>query len=120
MPGTLVASPASTITNPESSDADMIVEQLGFIIEEAEDKDKVKKSIRARLYATAIAREPSASVTSSMDADIDELLSSYEGDGELMSEVEDRMKGMLGGRRRRKTRKVTKKRQTRRKYSRRH
>lgn len=118
MPGTLPASPASTITDDGSmTDVDSIVEALESILEQSTDKDKVKKSIGARLYATARAREPPTSATSSMDADIDEVLQEYEGDADLMSEVMDRMKPLIGGRR--KTRKSKRKARKTRTYSRR-
>lgn len=97
------------------SDADLLIETLEMILEEAQDKEKVKKSIAARLHAAARARDAPKNM-SSMDADIDEVVDRHEGDDELLAEVIERMKPIIGGRRRRKTRKVTK---MRRKYSRR-
>ena len=106
--------------NPE-----VLIEQLTMILEEAEDKENVKRSIKARLNAAAQMADSAPANMSSMDADIDDTIEPYEGDADLLGEVADRMEAQLqegAGRKKRKarkTRKVTKKSKKSRKYSRR-
>ncbi len=90
--------------------------QLKALVDSANDKDAVKKSIGARLYANATMGGPPVA-TSSKDAEIDAIIVEFGGDDEMSQEVMDEMKKM-GGKRRR-TRKSTKKPKKTRKYSRR-
>lgn len=102
--------------NPE-----VLAEQLTMILEEAspEDKENVKRSIKARLFAAAQMSSPAPANMSTMDADIDDAIEPYESDAGLLGEVKDLMGNLLMGGRKKKTRKVTRKSKKSRKYSRR-
>lgn len=88
--------------------ADTYATRLKQLIDSAQDKDAVKTSIGARLYANSTMMGNQARLpTSSKDAEINTIIAEFEGDAEMSSDVEDALK-KIGGRRRRKTRKSKK------------
>ncbi len=88
--------------------ADTYATRLKQLIDSAQDKDAVKTSIGARLYANSTMTGNQARLpTSSKDAEINTIIAEFEGDAEMSSDVEDALK-KIGGRRRRKTRKSKK------------
>lgn len=96
------------------SDVHDIVLRLYDIIQSANDKDAVRTAVYAALYKNAtMSSKPLP--PSSKNAEIEEVISEFEGDADLSSEIEDRLKQQ--GARRRKTRKSKKaSRKTRRKH----
>lgn len=74
--------------------------RLRGLIDTATDKDAVRKSIGARLYANASMGNYPNLPTSSKDVQIDAILSEFEGDDEISADVTK----MIGGRKHRKTR----------------
>jgi hypothetical protein len=81
-------------------------QRLHNLVQESNDKRDVRTSILARLYANAT-MSSGQPPQSSKDADIDAIISEFEGDADTSAEVETEFK-KLGGRRR-KSRKSTKK-----------
>lgn len=98
------------------SDVHDIVLRLYDIIQSANDKEAVRTSVYAALYNNAtMSSKPLP--PSSKNAEIEEVIAEIEGDADLSSEIEDRLKQQ--GARRRKTKKSKKRARKTRKYSRR-
>ena len=119
--------PEPVIEDVQQPNPNVLVEALTMILDEAQDKENVKRSIKARLLAAATMGAPAPTNMSSMDADINDAIEPYEGDADVLGEVQEKMEQQLqgGARKQRKTRKLRKlKRKSRqprktRKYSRR-
>jgi hypothetical protein len=79
--------------------------RLKALIDSAEDKAAVKKSIGARLYANATMSGSRDLPTSSKDTEIDKIITEFEGDSDMSTEVNEALDELVGGRRKRKTRK---------------
>jgi hypothetical protein len=84
------------------------VDRLKALIDSADDKDAVKNSIGARLYANATMSGSRDLPTSSKDAEIDEIIAEFEGDSDMSTEVNEGLDELVGGRRKRKVRKTRK------------
>lgn len=95
--------------------AEDYVRRLKALIDSADDKDAVKKSIGARLYANATMSGNTNLPTSSKDKEIDDIIGEFEGDDEMSGEVSEALDELDGGRRKRKTRKTRKQRKPTRK-----
>jgi len=93
--------------------AEEYARRLKALIDSAEDKAAVKKSVAAQLYAN-ITMSSLPPNMSSKDTEIATILSEFEGDEEMSTDVQKALKRM-GGR----TRKATRKSRKTRKYSRR-
>lgn len=90
--------------------------RLYDIIQSANDKEAVRTSVYAALYNNAtMSSKPLP--PSSKNAEIEEVIAEFEGDADLSSEIEDKLKQQ--GARRRKTKKSKKTAKKTRKYSRR-
>ena len=86
------------------------------LIDSASDKEAVRSSIGARLYLNAT-MGGNVPPTSSKDAEIDAIISEFEGDADMSGSISRALK--LAGGKRRRTRKLTRKTRKTRKYSRR-
>lgn len=85
---------------------DEIVRRLYDLIQSANDKEAVKKAVYAALYNNAtMSSRPLP--PSSKNAEIEEIVSEFEGDADMSSEIDDKLK-QQGARRRRKTKKSKK------------
>ena len=91
------------------------VDRLKALIDSADDKDAVKKSIGARLYANATMSGNTNLPTSSKDKEIDDIIGEFEADDEMSGEVSEALDELDGGRRKRKQRKTRKQRKPTRK-----
>lgn len=89
------------------------VDRLKALIDSADDKDAVKDSIGARLYANATMSGNTNLPTSSKDKEIDAIINEFEGDDEMSGEVSEALDELDGGRRKRKQRKTRKTRKQR-------
>lgn len=91
--------------------ADEIVRRLHDLIQSANDKEAVKKAVHAALYNNAtMSSRPLP--PSSKNAEIEEIVSEFEGDADMSSEIDEKLK-QQGARRvsrvsRRKTKKLKK------------
>lgn len=97
-------------------DVDEIVRRFYDIIQSAEDKDAVRRAVYAALYINAT-MSSAPLPPSSKNAEIEDIISEFEGDADLSSEIDDKLKQQ--GARRRRTKKSKKMAKKTRKYSRR-
>ena len=98
------------------ADVHDIVLRLYDIIQSANDKEAVRTAVYAALYKNAtMSSKPLP--PSSKNEEIEEVIAEFEGDADLSSEIEDKLKQQ--GARRRKTKKSKRKARKTRKYSRR-
>ncbi len=98
------------------SDTDEIVRRLYDLIQSANDKQAVMLAVHAALYNNAsMSSKPLP--PSSKNAEIEEIIGEFEGDSDLSSEIDEKLKQQ--GARRRKTKKSKKVARKTRKYSRR-
>ena len=97
------------------SEVDEIVRRLYELIQTANDKKAVKKAVHAALYNNAtMSSKPLP--RSSKNAEIEEIITEFEGDSDLSTEIDEALKQQGARRKTKKSKKVARK---TRKYSRR-